>query len=261
MASVQDQKSLNLAGNIYQQDPFINSIEVSITIWASLERMTAKQTIWQPDGVDLIDLTAQDEPDLGNLQKALRVNKSLRNYALDADHYSVKQVPVGGNNYKVGHFVELREPLGAHAVSEPTTFPFENNLGSTENELKLEKDSIHRDQVHPRSRADQGCRHSRPSLRPNSQSPRPLSSAAKRGLPCSRDRRRRCTPRRGAGAHRDWTMRHLEEEDPDEDQQAIPLLPLRPDRICYNKAARGAGTPYLPMEDAHFVQRRLSAEG
>lgn len=122
MASVQDQKSLNLAGNTSKQDPFINSIEVRITILASLERMTAKQATWQPDGVDLIDLTAQDEPDLAHLQKSLRVNKSLRNYALDADHYSVKQVPVDGSNYKVGHFVELREPLGIHTVSEPTTF-------------------------------------------------------------------------------------------------------------------------------------------
>lgn len=58
------------------------------------------------------------ELDLRRPQKSLRVNKPLRNSALDADHISVKQVPGDGNHYEVGQFVELRELEGLHSVSE-----------------------------------------------------------------------------------------------------------------------------------------------
>lgn len=54
-------------------------------------------------------------------QKALRVNKPLRNSALDSDHRSVKQVPGDGTHYEVGQFVELRELEGLHSVSGPKT--------------------------------------------------------------------------------------------------------------------------------------------
>lgn len=75
----------------------------------------------QLDGIDLIDLTGDNELDYGQLQQALRVNKSLRNYTLDGDHNSVKQVVVDGTRYEVGHFVELRDLVGMHNVSDAKT--------------------------------------------------------------------------------------------------------------------------------------------
>ncbi|KAG6360961.1 hypothetical protein INS49_012029 [Diaporthe citri] len=115
MASIQNQhwQSLNSAGRDSSHHPFVDASE-------------------QSDCVDLIDLTADDELDHdhiqqavgfaddkldpGRPQQALRVNKSLRNYALDADHRSVKQVTGDGNQYEVGQFVELRELEGLHSA-------------------------------------------------------------------------------------------------------------------------------------------------
>lgn len=59
---------------------------------------------------------------LDHPQQALRINKLLRNYALNADYQSVKKIPGEGNQYEVGQFVELRELVGLHKVSEPRTF-------------------------------------------------------------------------------------------------------------------------------------------
>lgn len=122
MVGIWDHQGPNRAGSTSNHDPFTNVIEVRITISGSLlQRLTANQRTQQLDDIDLIDLTGADEFDSGQLQQTLRVNKSLRNYALDGDHNSVTKVVVDGTQYDVGHFVELRELVGTHDVSDVKT--------------------------------------------------------------------------------------------------------------------------------------------
>lgn len=117
MTSNQHERGPIRAYSASQHDPFINASEVSITLLESLDLISANQTKQQLDGIALIDLTADDKLDHGRLQQALRVNKSLRNYDLDADYKSVKGVPIAGKFYEVGQFVELRELVDPYGVS------------------------------------------------------------------------------------------------------------------------------------------------
>lgn len=73
----------------------------------------------QLDGFALIKLGANDEIDRDRPNHVhQRVNNFVRNRAMDADHRSVEEVTVDGNQYNVGQFVELSDHLGEHMVSE-----------------------------------------------------------------------------------------------------------------------------------------------
>ncbi|KAK2608095.1 hypothetical protein N8I77_006729 [Diaporthe amygdali] len=98
MASIQNYQALNSAGRAFQSDSFIQASE-------------------QLDGLTLIDFTADDEVELDHpSQNAPRLNKFLRNRVLEADHWSVEEVAVKEEQYKVGQFVELGESVGEHST-------------------------------------------------------------------------------------------------------------------------------------------------
>lgn len=134
MVGIRDHQGPNRAGSTSNYDPFTNVTEVRIKPKGiQFPRLTTNWKTQQLDYIDLIDLTGDNELDSDQLQQALRVNKSLRNYALDGDHNSVKQVVVDGTQYEVGHFVELRELAGMHEVSDVKT-----GLGEAFQERKTE---------------------------------------------------------------------------------------------------------------------------